>query len=233
MAYVKVLPGFKFNQSLKTKTAISTRTLFPVLRRPFKTSPIPLLTTRKRLNACPVPSRTPMTLYYTFVFGILAFEMVMFLLLAMPVPSKFRKPITMALIKPFRLTQVQVAIKCVLAFILLLFIDTINRVYSINSELSQTPLASGVSDRNEVQSRKFYAQRNMYLTGITLFLTFTVFRTYGLVWELLEMKEKFRAVPNQMNVEDLQKQIEAADKEIASMKERAEGLQADMSGSNN
>lgn len=163
-----------------------------------------------------------MTLYYTFVFGILALEMVMFLLLAMPVPSKYRKPITMALIKPFRLTQVQVAIKCVLAFILLLFIDTINRVYNVANELSHTSLAAGVSDRNEIQSRKFYAQRNMYLTGITLFLTFTVFRTYGLVWELLEMKEKYRDESGNMNVEDLKTQIKDAEKEIASLKERAE-----------
>ncbi|SCU98497.1 LADA_0H13388g1_1 [Lachancea dasiensis] len=169
-----------------------------------------------------------MTLYYTFVFGILAFEMVMFLLLALPVPSKYRKPVTMALIRPFRLTQVQVAVKCILAFILLLFVDTINRVYSVNAELSQTSLASGVSDRNEVQSRKFYAQRNMYLTGITLFLTFTVFRTYGLVWELLELKESYRAEPENMDVDDLKKQIKDAEKEIQSLKERAEGLQADM-----
>ncbi|SCU97543.1 LAFA_0G11958g1_1 [Lachancea sp. 'fantastica'] len=171
-----------------------------------------------------------MTLYYTFVFGILAFEMVMFLLLALPIPSKYRKPVTMALIRPFRLTQVQVAIKCILGFILLLFVDTINRVYTINSELSQTSLAAGVgvSDRNEVQSRKFYAQRNMYLTGITLFLTFTVFRTYGLVWELLELKEKYRKEPDNMDVDDLKKQIADADKEIKSLKERAESLQAEM-----
>ncbi|SCV04734.1 LANO_0G12024g1_1 [Lachancea nothofagi CBS 11611] len=170
-----------------------------------------------------------MTLYYTFVFGILSLEMVMFLLLALPVPSKFRKPITMALIRPFRLTQVQVAIKCILAFILLLFVDTINRVYSINADLSQTTVAAvGVSDRSEVQSRKFYAQRNMYLTGITLFLTFTVFRTYGLVWELLELKEQYRSSPENMNVEDLQKQIEDANKQIESLKERAEGLQSGM-----
>ncbi|SCU90236.1 LAME_0E07646g1_1 [Lachancea meyersii CBS 8951] len=169
-----------------------------------------------------------MTLYYTFVFGILAIEMVMFLLLALPVPSKYRKPVTMALIRPFRLTQIQVAIKCILGFIMLLFVDTINRVYSINAELSQTSIAAGVSDRNEVQSRKFYAQRNMYLTGITLFLTFTVFRTYGLVWELLELKENYRTDSENMNIDDLKKQIEDADKEIKSLKERAEGLQAEM-----
>ncbi|SCU77731.1 LAMI_0A02146g1_1 [Lachancea mirantina] len=167
-----------------------------------------------------------MTLYYTLIFGVLVAEMTMFILLMLPVPSKYRRPVTLALVKPFEQPQIQVAVKCVLVFILLLFVDTINRVYKIESELNVNPVAASGSDRAEVLSRKFYAQRNMYLTGITLFLTFTVFRTFHLVSELLTSKEVYRADPADKN--QIKKEIAGIDAEIASLKERAESLQADM-----
>lgn len=175
-----------------------------------------------------------MALYYALVFGILVTEMTVFVVLALPIPSRFRRHLTVALVKPFQLTQVQVATKCVLAFILLLFIDTINRVYNVERELRAAGLATGAQDRVEIQSRKFYAQRNMYLTGITLFLTFAVVRTLNIVWELLGLKDEYRAKPAdpakpaQRDTAALAAQIADIDKQIAQLKEQAEKLQAGM-----
>jgi len=42
----------------------------------------------------------------------------------------------------------------------------------------------------EVQARKFYSQRNMYLCGFTLFLSLILNRTYTMILEVLRLEEK-------------------------------------------
>lgn len=47
----------------------------------------------------------------------------------------------------------------------------------------------GGSDRLEVQARKFYSQRNMYLCGFTLFLSLILNRTYVMILDTLRLEE--------------------------------------------
>lgn len=141
--------------------------------------------------------------------------------------------------------MVQITIKCILGFILLLFADTINKVYSIETELNAASNANikggGIysQDRIEVLSRKFFAQRNMYLTGMTLFLTFTVVRTFSLVQELLELKDKYRKENPEIDTAKLEsedssekdkllKKIEDNEKEISRLTEKAKLLESEM-----
>lgn len=167
-----------------------------------------------------------MSLYNSIIFGILVAEVVVFSLLALPIPSKYRKPLTLVLIKPFKNNTVQITVKCVLGFILLLFVDSINKVYNINHhELNQ--LKSGLiqgTEKIEIMSRKFLQQRNMYLTGITLFLTFIVTRTFDLVDELLTLKSNLRE-DKLFNKEKLREMIKEKDKEIDRLKEKVIALQ--------
>lgn len=57
-------------------------------------------------------------------------------------------------------------------FVLLLFVDSCNRVWRV-SEDGSTGADASVREtyRADIQARKFYAQRNMYLCGFTLFLS--------------------------------------------------------------
>lgn len=48
-------------------------------------------------------------------------------------------------------------------------------------------------ERMEVQARKFYSQRNMYLCGFTLFLSLILNRTYTMILEVLRLEEKVNA----------------------------------------
>lgn len=167
-----------------------------------------------------------MSLYNSIIFGILVAEVIVFSLLALPIPSKYRKPLTLVLIKPFKNSTVQITVKCVLAFILLLFVDSINKVYDINHhELVQ--LKNGLiqgTEKIEIMSRKFLQQRNMYLTGITLFLTFIVTRTFDLVDELLTLKSNLRK-DDLFNKNKLREMIKEKDKEIDRLKEKVIALQ--------
>lgn len=45
----------------------------------------------------------------------------------------------------------------------------------------------------EVQARKFYSQRNMYLCGFTLFLSLILNRTYVMILDTLRLEEKLRS----------------------------------------
>ena len=47
-------------------------------------------------------------------------------------------------------------------------------------------------ERLEVQARKFYSQRNMYLCGFTLFLSLILNRTYMMILEVLRLEEKLK-----------------------------------------
>ncbi|CAR26562.1 ZYRO0B12694p [Zygosaccharomyces rouxii] len=181
-----------------------------------------------------------MSIYYKMVFGILVAEVSFFSVLALPLPSKIRKPLVSVLVRPFLNDIIQVAIKCMLGFVLLLFVDSINRVYSVEQELDAINPAGGYSSsRMEVLSRKFFAQRNMYLTGITLFLTFVVVRTFNLVRELLELKDHYHlaspdydtSAEEKRNVElkkELQSKIAERDAEIERLKEKAKALQKEI-----
>jgi hypothetical protein len=96
----------------------------------------------------------------------------------------------------------------------------------------------------EVQARKFYSQRNMYLCGFTLFLSLILNRTYIMILDVLRLEEKVKMyegdkkagdkkaggeklneMGNANEVGQLKREINKKDKELEAMKKQAEGLQ--------
>lgn len=119
----------------------------------------------------------------------------------------------------------QITVKCILGFISLLFADSINKVYNINrNELGQLNGMVQGTEKIEIMSRKFLQQRNMYLTGITLFLTFIVTKTFALVEELLALKANLRE-DALYDKDKLRAMIKENDKEIDRLKEKVIALQ--------
>ena len=53
----------------------------------------------------------------------------------------------------------------------------------------------------EVQARKFYSQRNMYLCGFTLFLSLILDRQYSMILEVLRLEEQNRQLKGDKSVE--------------------------------
>lgn len=135
-----------------------------------------------------------MTLYYTLVFMLLLAEMGIFMLLVLPIPFTWRKKLFQFISENPVVAKLQYGMKITFIFILILFIDSVNRVYRVTRELSESPRGgSGAAmgpERLEVQARKFYSQRNMYLCGFTLFLSLILNRTYSLILDVLRLEEK-------------------------------------------
>ncbi|GMM34313.1 Yet3 protein [Saccharomycopsis crataegensis] len=164
-----------------------------------------------------------MSLYYNLIFAILSAEIILFTIISLPLPSKLRAPLLNAISKPFQSVQVQVSIKSILIFILILFIDAFNKCYSIEQQLKEIPPGAPYVDRSEIQAKRFYAQRNLYLTGFTLFLTLITNRTYSLVGELIEVKKTVRggALVDDKALVELKEELKAKNEEINSLKEKA------------
>lgn len=97
-------------------------------------------------------------------------------------------------------------------------------------------------ERMEVQARKFYSQRNMYLCGFTLFLSLILNRTYTMILEVLRLEAKVKRYEGSTSSKDkaeekldragdageigrLRREIEKRDKNIEALKRQTDNLQ--------
>lgn len=71
--------------------------------------------------------------------------------------------------------------------------------------------------RSDMQARKFYSQRNMYLTGFTLFLSLILNRVFVLVNDTLRMQDK---IDNMQASSDGAVKAKAYTEEISSLKQK-------------
>ncbi|CEG67336.1 hypothetical protein RMATCC62417_03780 [Rhizopus microsporus] len=129
-----------------------------------------------------------MTIYYTTTFFILVIEMIVFCILVLPLPSRWRR----ALFK-FASTSPLVGkalntLRIIFGFIFVLFIDAVNRLQRI--EEGEDSHKHDYGYEVGLKARKFYAQRNLYLTGFTLFLSLILERTSSLIVQMLKREEE-------------------------------------------
>jgi B-cell receptor-associated protein 31 len=188
-----------------------------------------------------------MTLYYTLVFMLLMAEMALFMFLIVPMPfSMKRRLFTFISENPF-VAKLQYGLKITFIFILILFIDSVNRVYRVQVELSAVTEGGNNAgaimghERLEVQARKFYSQRNMYLCGFTLFLSLILNRTYIMILDVLRLEEKLKQYEGTDKndkqakklseaggageIAGLKRKLAQKDQDIETLKKQCEGLQ--------
>ncbi|KAI0473779.1 B-cell receptor-associated protein 31-like-domain-containing protein [Xylariaceae sp. FL0804] len=188
-----------------------------------------------------------MTLYYTLVFLLLVAEMTLFMLLVVPMPFTVRRKMFAFLSENPIIAKIQYGLKITFIFILILFIDSVNRVYRVQVELAAATNSDKGSaavmghERLEVQARKFYSQRNMYLCGFTLFLSLILNRTYTMILETMRLEERLRqhegtdkktkdsekiaAAGKPGEMAKLRQELDRRDRDNTTLKKQAEGLQ--------
>lgn len=157
-----------------------------------------------------------------------------FFALVAPLPDRFRKNIILFIKENPLFGQIGLALKFTFFFIFILFVDSVNRVYRVQQEFNLENTGNGVAtgavafDRNEVQARRFYAQRNMYLCGFTLFLSLILLRVSGLVLELADAREALAAGAgtggSSTEVKKLKETIRKQDLDIEHLKKQSKGL---------
>ncbi|KAJ5247110.1 hypothetical protein N7468_002093 [Penicillium chermesinum] len=192
-----------------------------------------------------------MTLYYSLTFLLLVFEMAVFMALIVPLPFTIKRKLFAFISESPIVAKLQYGLKITFIFILILFIDSVNRVFRVQQELSAfSKEGNGIgaahlgTDRMEVQARKFYSQRNMYLCGFTLFLSLILNRTYTMILEVLRLEDRVKLLEGDKRaggkdsarvaeagslgeIGRLKKELEAKDRDIETLKKQAEGLSSE------
>jgi B-cell receptor-associated protein 31 len=92
----------------------------------------------------------------------------------------------------------------------------------------------------EVQARKFYSQRNMYLCGFTLFLSLILNRTYVMILDTLRLEEELKNYKGETGtkkgsalkdvggageVGKLKNELAAKDRDMENLKKQVEQMQ--------
>lgn len=82
----------------------------------------------------------------------------------------------------------------------------------------------------EVQARKFYSQRNMYLCGFTLFLSLILNRTYVMILDVLRLEEEVKTLKGQPGGAKFGSSLQKAGQpgEIGKLKEELAAKDRDM-----
>ncbi|KAJ3932343.1 MAG: endoplasmic reticulum protein [Lentinula lateritia] len=135
-----------------------------------------------------------MTIYYSLTFLLLAAEMVTFTGLVTPFPFVVRKRVFTFLSQSPIVAKVAYGIKISFIFVGILFFDALQRMFRITAEsdLAKTQQTVGdVRTETSFAARKFYAQRNVYLTGFTLFLSLVLTRTFAINLDLIHTQEEY------------------------------------------
>ncbi|KAL0086041.1 B-cell receptor-associated protein 31-like-domain-containing protein [Phycomyces blakesleeanus] len=136
-----------------------------------------------------------MAIYYTLTFAILVTEMVIFGILVMPLPSRWRRAMMKGLTSSPLIGKALYGLKIAFGFIFLLFLDTVNRLQRIGSDVTEEQRHHhDFGFEANLKATTFYTQRNLYLTGFTLFLSLILDRTSTLVIEVLKREEELESV---------------------------------------
>ncbi|EEB97222.1 hypothetical protein MPER_03505 [Moniliophthora perniciosa FA553] len=141
-----------------------------------------------------------MTIYYTLTFLLLAAEMTTFCVLVAPLPYKVRKSLFRFLSESKLVGKVAYALKISFIFVGILFFDALQRMFRITAEAEMARSGAGgagvgdVRTETNLAARKFYAQRNTYLTGFTLFLSLVLTRTFYITLDLIHVQEEYAKI---------------------------------------
>ncbi|KAI0772407.1 endoplasmic reticulum protein [Trametes elegans] len=158
---------------------------------------------------------------------LLASEMVTFCVLVAPLPHIIRKKLFHFLSESPIVAKLAYGIKIAFIFIAILFVDAVQRMWRVTAEAdlakSSGTGASDVRAETNMAARKFYAQRNTYLTGFCLFLSLVLTRTFYILLDLIHTQEEYAKLKNETKspqgdqakqIADLKTKLAAAEEKV-------------------
>ncbi|KAI8914601.1 B-cell receptor-associated protein 31-like-domain-containing protein [Gorgonomyces haynaldii] len=160
-----------------------------------------------------------MSLYLQLVFAMLVFEMALFLLLLIPLPLQWRAKLLKSISKSKIFGHIKYTMRILFVFVLILFIDSVMKQ---NKHSEHDHHHHHENEQLQLNAKKFYAQRNMYLTGSVLFLSLVLDRFYQMVLELVLKQQAVKQSKELLKLMDQDQETKAKldllddkDKEIA------------------
>ncbi|KAJ2657434.1 Endoplasmic reticulum transmembrane protein 3 [Coemansia sp. RSA 1199] len=125
------------------------------------------------------------TLQYTGVFALLIAEICVFILLIFPMPARWKRAMITWSSRSSVAQRVLYGVRIAFGFVFLLFADAVMRLRKVQQSKESTRI---IDEHTLCQQKvqQFYAQRNTYLTGITMFLGLILISTHSLIGQLVE-----------------------------------------------
>ncbi|KAG1458027.1 hypothetical protein G6F56_006486 [Rhizopus delemar] len=115
--------------------------------------------------------------------------MLVFGVIVLPLPSRWRRAMFKFASTSPLVGQALNTLRIIFGFIFVLFIDAVNRLQRLNENEEENHHHDHGYEAS-LKASKFYAQRNLYLTGFTLFLSLILERTSSLVISMLKREEE-------------------------------------------
>ncbi|KAI9506191.1 Endoplasmic reticulum transmembrane protein 3 [Coemansia spiralis] len=168
------------------------------------------------------------TLQYTGIFALLLSEVFVFVLLILPMPLRWKRAMVTWSSTSVIAQRILYGVRIAFGFILLLFADAVMRLRKVQEDKSKTRL---MDDHALCQQKvqQFYAQRNTYLTGITMFLGLILISTHSLISQIVANNGNASSAPrvvtsgpgsSKAEAERLKGQLADANKEIEELKRK-------------
>ncbi|KAH8079823.1 B-cell receptor-associated protein 31-like-domain-containing protein [Cristinia sonorae] len=170
---------------------------------------------------------------YTLTFMLLASEMVTFCILVAPLPYAVRRRLFQFLSESPIVAKFAYGLKITFIFVGILFIDALQRMWRVTAEADLAKSSgTGMQDvRSETNlaARKFYSQRNTYLTGFCLFLSLVLTRTFYIILDLIHTQGEYAKLKqetakgsrDQIATQDQSRQIDELKKKLAAAEEKS------------
>jgi len=170
-----------------------------------------------------------MTVYYTLTFMLLAAEMGTFCVIVAPLPYAVRRRVFHFLHDSPIVAKIAYGLKIAFIFVFILFVDALQRMMRVTTEADLSKgngQASDIRTETNIAARKFYAQRNTYLTGFCLFLSLVLTRTFYIILDLIHTQDEYAKLKKDVagqarkdgaagnpakEIEDLKKKLEVAE----------------------
>ncbi|KAI3640266.1 hypothetical protein MIR68_001144 [Amoeboaphelidium protococcarum] len=153
------------------------------------------------------------TLHYTFVFCVLIFEMTLTALISLPMPVLWRKRLFEFCAKSTALAWLHYYLKIAFVFIFVLFLDSLRLAVGKDQSTNQFTPQNTVNEA-QMYMKLFRAQRNMYLTGFTLFMSLLLNRTFAMIGEAVKYQTQIEALKKHIGEDAAQEITDKADQKV-------------------
>lgn len=163
------------------------------------------------------------------MFGVLVLEIVVVSVLLLPLPHVIRKKIVQTADFLYGQVQLRISLYVCTGLISMAFIDFAQKAFKkvdpVHRSANGGFIEGGYSEISggEYLARKFYNQRNFYLTGIVLVLALAIIALILLMRKLV----KWDDLLSKKGLQDelLAGQLKSKDLDISTLKKQIEGLQ--------
>lgn len=169
----------------------------------------------------------------SLVFGALVAQMATLSFLLLPLPHVVRKNIVALWGKLQTNANYKVGVIFVLSLMILQFLDCVQKLKRIgmieNPYYAQSQQGLGLL-LSEKLALKFYAQRNLYLSGAVLYLSMAINVVLSILTKLVAKEKSYRDLSSSSRddsqaLKNLTSKIKQRDADISAMKKQIEGMQ--------